>query len=452
MRARLLAHPGLDDLQLLPDPGDQLVIRRRERCDPGDEEVLGHLLHADPRRLQPRDHVSRTVEVVTHRVAPHGAVVAEGLDGRRRHGIDGVRANQRLGVEHVPVLGVLGARAGPQRPLQRGAGLAQRGELLAAEMPLEGRVGEAGVGDRRLAEQAPELRGVAARREPLIEQGVHRGVHPAHEEGGHRVDVQRLARGVAPLQAADVGGDHLLVGGEGKDQGHVDIDPGGDQLLDRGDALGGRRDLHHEVWPVDPVPVLLGGPDASGGVVREGRGQLQADVAVGAPGALVHRAQGVRRVLDVADGEPQEDLIGVVDPVAEQLVDLLVVVGAVSDRLLEDGRVTGQSGDVVLGDQPGQLGADDQLPADVVEPHRLAALGQEQERVEGGHRCHWPPALVVAAWRAALTIPSASIPSAASRSAVLPLPGTSRTARWSIRGGWSPASASMTAAPRPPSG
>jgi len=88
--------------------------------------------------------------------------------------------------------------------------------------------------------------------------------------------------------------------------------------------------FNHEIWPVNPVQYSWRS-GRSGGIVREGRGQLEADVAVGAPGALVHRAHGVGGVLDVTGGEPQEDLVGVVDPLAEQLMICLVVVGAFGD-------------------------------------------------------------------------------------------------------------------------
>ncbi len=78
---------------------------------------------------------------------------------------------------------------------------------------------------------------------------------------------------------------------------------------------------------------------------------------------------------------------GIVDAVGEQLADLVVVLGALGDRLLEDGGVAGHAGDVVLGDQALQLTAGQQLAADVVEPHRLALGGELLQRVRRRHQC-----------------------------------------------------------------
>ncbi len=373
-------------VDLLGDPPDQLVVGIGEGLHPGDQQVLGDLLHADADPGQVVDGSLGTLPILTHGVGLDNSVVAEGLDGGRRHGVDGVGTDQRLGVDHVSVVGVLGAGARPQRSLQVAAGVPQLSEGVAAEVALEGCVGEPGVGDRRPAVQAFEGGVAGVRLELLVEQLVDRGVHPADEEGGHRVDVERLAGGATTLQPLEVGLDHLLIRGEGEYQGDVDVDPGGDQLLDGGDPLGGGRHLDHEVGPVHAPPVVLGGGDAAPGVVGERRGQLQAHETVGTGGALVHRTQCVGRSPDVGDGQAQEDLVGILHPVVEQLVDLLVVVGAVGDRLLEDGGVAGHAGDVVLGDQPSQLRPGDQLAADVVEPHRLAALGEPLQGVGCGHQ------------------------------------------------------------------
>ena len=46
------------------------------------------------------------------------AVIAECVERRRRDGVDGVRADQFFDVEHVAVLRILGAGAGPQQALR----------------------------------------------------------------------------------------------------------------------------------------------------------------------------------------------------------------------------------------------------------------------------------------------------------------------------------------------
>jgi hypothetical protein len=60
------------------------------------------------------------------RRAAHLPVVAERLEGRGRHRVDGVGRDQLLHVDHVAVLGVLGAGARPQRPLRARPARARR--------------------------------------------------------------------------------------------------------------------------------------------------------------------------------------------------------------------------------------------------------------------------------------------------------------------------------------
>ena len=70
----------------------------------------------------------------------HAAMVAEGVHGLRRHGVDGVGADQFLDIEHVAVGGVLGAGAGPEQPLRMRAARLQLLPAFAAEQ----RAGNAG--------------------------------------------------------------------------------------------------------------------------------------------------------------------------------------------------------------------------------------------------------------------------------------------------------------------
>ena len=64
------------------------------------------------------------------------AVIGEGLERALRHGVDGEGRGERLHVEDVGGLRVLGAGAGPEQALRAGAGIggaleARRGEQLA---------------------------------------------------------------------------------------------------------------------------------------------------------------------------------------------------------------------------------------------------------------------------------------------------------------------------------
>ena len=55
----------------------------------------------------------------------------------------------------------------------------------------------------------------------------------------------------------------------------------------------------------------------------------------------------------------------------------VVIVTASSDRLLEDGWIRREPADTVLVDQTLQLAADEEVAMNVVEPDRLAEVGQD---------------------------------------------------------------------------
>ena len=261
--------------------------------------------------------------------------------------------------------------------------------------------------------------------------------------------VGRLARSEARAERVEVGVDDVVVRGECEDECDVDVDTRRQRAPDRRHPLRRCRDLDHEVGAVDPLPVFQGKIDAACGAVGGVGRHLEADEAVRAIGALVDRPQDVGGAADIADGKLEEDIVGIVHPRREQLADLNVVGLALGDGLLEDGGVAGHAGDVVLGDHPAQLPGGQQLPADEIEPDRLTLFGKLLERVRRGHQR--TPAVAPA--RTAPTMASASMPAAAMSSAGVPDPGSCRTARWVTRGrSSSPASASRTAAARPPSG
>ena len=66
--------------------------------------------------------------VLVRRRAAHLELLGAGEQGRHRHRVHGVRRHQRVHVLGLRVVRVLDAGRGPQRPLHRGAGVAQRGE------------------------------------------------------------------------------------------------------------------------------------------------------------------------------------------------------------------------------------------------------------------------------------------------------------------------------------
>ncbi len=183
---------GTHRVDLLGDATDQLVVRVSELLDAVIEQLLRHRLHVDPGLGELIHHPVGARVIGFDGVPGDDSVVQECLDGRGRHGVHRVRADQRFGVDDVSVVGVLGAGARPEWALHMGTGGAQRREALAAEALLEQLVGEHRVGDRRLAEQALDERVARVRRELLLEQLVDERVDAAHEEGRDRVHVERL--------------------------------------------------------------------------------------------------------------------------------------------------------------------------------------------------------------------------------------------------------------------
>jgi hypothetical protein len=103
-------------LALRLDRLDQLVEALRERLDALLDELARRLVHAHALRLDLADRLARPVHVAVER-ALERPVVEERLDRVERHRVHRLRADELLHVEHVAVVGVLRARAGPQAAL-----------------------------------------------------------------------------------------------------------------------------------------------------------------------------------------------------------------------------------------------------------------------------------------------------------------------------------------------
>ena len=91
--------------------------------------------------------------------------------------------------------------------------------------------------------------------------------------------------------------------------------------------------------------------------------------------AVPDGSQQVARVLDVLDGQPQEDLLRVV-LLGQHLAELLVVGVPFGDRLLEDRRVRRDADDGVLLHHPRELAAPQQVTGEKVDPDALSELRQ----------------------------------------------------------------------------
>jgi hypothetical protein len=160
-------------------------------------------------------------QVRLHRVLADDAVIGKGIDGLVRHGIDGVRADERLDVTHIVVEGILGARAGPEGALHAGPLLLKRPPALAAEEPLKGLVRQLGIGNRRRPQELLGtwlLTATRTRPDTMPEQLVHQHIDAAQEKAGDRGHMlQRLALSRAPFQGCDVCLSYRLVVFDGEE-------------------------------------------------------------------------------------------------------------------------------------------------------------------------------------------------------------------------------------------
>ena len=229
-------------------------------------------------------------------------------------------------------------------------------------------------------------RGSAGLRQAGVERGVDRGINAADEEARHTGD----ARGIAAarderLETFDVRLGGALVDVLSEQQRDVNVDALRDQLAHRGDALRRAGHLDHQVGAADGGPQA---PCVRKRALRVGckeRGHLQAHVPVAPRRPVVHRAEHIGGLLDIAYGKRLVEHGGVDGRSARRLEDVGVV-GASGHGLLEDRRIGGDAPHAVLVDQVLQFAAREQAPSDGVEPDRLSEeLEGTQGIFERGH-------------------------------------------------------------------
>jgi hypothetical protein len=158
--------------------------------------------------------------------------------------------------------------------------------------------------------------------------------------------------------------------GKRKDEGHVHVDPLGDEGLNGGDAFRRGGDLDHRVGPAEDLEKHPGLGDGSLRVVGKLRVCLEAHIAVGAPRGVPDGTEEVGRPPDVVEGQREVDFV-VRFSLINEFPKGLVVVRAARDGLLEDGGVGGDAGDAA-GDEGLQLAGVDQRAADKIQPDGLA--------------------------------------------------------------------------------
>src|SRR5262245_36461916 len=117
------------------------------------------------------------------------------------------------------------------------------------------------------------------------------------------------------------------------------------------------------------------------------RAHLDAHPPVAAAGALVGRAQPIAGVADVLDRQRLEQR-PTLESLADASLDRLVVVAALGDRLLEDGRVRRDADHALLAHQAIEFSGYELPAADVVEPD---ALGHLEELFRSALRHLLPP-------------------------------------------------------------
>ena len=218
-----------------------------------------------------------------------------------------------------------------------------------------------------------------------METVVDLGVDAADEEAGDRSHIGDRLAGVDPrLEPADVGLRDVFVGVAGEDERDVDVDALGDELLDGDDALGGARHLDHEVGAIDRAPQPLRFMEGPLGVTREPRRDLEADVAVHVLGRFIDRTQRVAGLANVLDGQGLVHRLRVEVALARERLEGLAVLLTAAHRGAKDRRIGRDPSQPLRLDARRELAAARHVASNVVEPDRLACLGQG---VDGG-RAH----------------------------------------------------------------
>ncbi len=291
------------------------------------------------------------------------AVIGEGLQGALGHGVDREGRRERLHIEGVGGFRVLGAGAGPQQALGTGAAVGSALKARRGEQVEIGLVGALADGD---AEPVGELcRNLAGDRD----------VPAADEERGHRGDGRVQPSRDPPLDAAQVrfGRRDVLLAGE--QQCDVDRHAGKDRLLDGRQSFRGTGNLDEEIGLAGTLVEVDRGRQGALRIVRQERRHFERHPAVHAIGPGKDRLEQVGGTGQIRKRQREEQVLGRLGR-RRRPRHVLVIHGAVLDRIVEDRRVRGQPRHREIVDVAFQRAAVQQLAGDVVEPQALADVVQ----------------------------------------------------------------------------
>ena len=200
---------------------------------------------------------------------------------------------------------------------------------------------------------------------------VHHAVNTADEEAGHRGDtVHRQPGGDAALEGLEVGLSDLLVHFDREDERDVYVQAGEQQLLDGRKAGRCGRYFDHYVRPIQVGEQPLGFFNRRLGVIGEERRNFQTDESVSAIAGVVSTTQHVGAIANVLEDEFFIDM-GDITAAARQFLQLLGVVLAAADGLLEDGRVRRHPTEAIFVDKALESASCHQSPAELIEPNTL---------------------------------------------------------------------------------
>src|SRR6266850_982501 len=311
-------------------------------------------------------------------------MLTERINRRRRDRVHGVLPNELFDVNHVAIVRILGARAGPEQALCLRAFGRKGFPARAAEKFLILLVSEPGVCDGHLASNALEQRLVARicnRLELLLDPAVYESIDAANEKTRHAGDVADvLALGSASFESGKECFGNLFVCGLRKEQRDIDINAVFESLAYGGEAFGRARDFDHDVRAIHGLPQASSFGERGFGIEAKERRNLQADVTVAPLRLRIYRFEYVARILHVANRDFFEDAVGV-ELLRFRRQENIVVELASRDGLLENRRVGRHPAQSVVINVFLQLTAREQVPANVVHPGRLPVGQQALQRI-----------------------------------------------------------------------